>query len=111
MGQFEITEVNLAGGWLYQAIYATDQGALAGTRGTDKSHYLAPGNFNVNVLEREISRLILLFQVFESKHLTIPMNDHFAAGSNFREQGSKPGHENDFVARCIALANTTYSRN
>lgn len=80
MGQFEITEVNLAGGWLDQSIHATDQGALAGTRWTDQGHHLAPGNFDVDALEREISRLILLFEVFESKHLTIPMNYHFAAG-------------------------------
>jgi hypothetical protein len=80
VGQFEITEVNLAGGGLYEAIHATDQGALAGTRGTDQGHHLAPGNFDVNALQREISRLILFFEVFESKHLTIPMNDHFAAG-------------------------------
>ena len=66
--QLDITEENLAAGRFDEPIDAANQRALAGTGRTDQRHDLALGYFQVDVGEREVSRLVTFFQVFDAQH-------------------------------------------
>ena len=68
----DVIEHDRAGGRLYQAVDAADDGRFAGARRTDQRHHLAVGYVEVEALECQVAGPVTLRQPLDPKHARHP---------------------------------------